>query len=369
MIFDIENVLRSDARFAERTVSVEDTLLSALKKMDSIDNKLLIVSEDDKIVGFLSAGDIQRALIDTIPLDSLIKTILRDDYRVATTDDSSEAIEKMMLNYKMEFCPVVDSNQKIIDIVYWEDVFGSMPIGPAQKFNLPIVIMAGGLGTRLKPFTNVLPKPLMPFHGKTIIENIFQRFGNHGSSKFIISLNYKAELIEFYIRDLNLPYTIECVVEDNPLGTAGSLSLIRDKISTTFFVSNCDILINEDYSEMLNYHTSSQNAITIIAAIKHVPVQYGVVETGKNGKLVEMVEKPELTFKVNSGLYILEPEILDLVKANEFQNMTDLIERANQKGVRVGVFPVPENAWQDIGTWREFLGGDVFPPVNSAIDN
>lgn len=338
-----------------RTISHNATLLEAFKKMDAIDKKLLIVLDDDKFFGLLSAGDIQRAIIQNKPLETQVADVLRENVRIAKPEDSFETIRQMMFDFRMELCPVVNDRQEIVDIYFWEDVFQEKEPQPKKQFNLPVVIMAGGFGTRLKPITNVLPKPLIPIGEKTILENIFDRFSTHGSSRFFISVNYKADLIKFYIDNLNLPFQIDYFIEDKPLGTAGSLSLLKEKIDETFFVSNCDILIEQDYSEILKYHRETKNELTVIAAIKNYSIPYGTIETGENGQLLNLKEKPDLTFKINSGMYILEPHLLSEIPDNEFFHITHLIEKIILRKGKVGVFPVSEGSWKDIGEWGEYL--------------
>ena len=231
-----------------------------------------------------------------------------------------------------------------------------------DKYMKKAVIMAGGFGTRLKPLTNVLPKPLIPIGEKTIIEDIFERFYNHGCSQFYISVNYKADLIEYYLKKQNLAaYQLNFFSEQNPMGTAGSLSLLKGKIDQTFFVSNCDIIIDQDYSEILDYHRSNNNEITIVAALKHFPIAYGTIETGDNGKLLNLLEKPELTYKINSGMYILEPHLIEQIPTDSFFHITQLIEIVQKRKGKVGVFPVSEKSWTDVGSWSEYLKLSVHP--------
>lgn len=339
----------------DRTIQASSTILEALKKMDVLDKKLFIVLESEKFEGLLSAGDIQRAIIQNKPLETIVKEILRKKIRVAHPQDSFESIKKMMLEFRMELCPVVNENNEIVNIYFWEDIFDDKKPQPLSQFNLPVVIMAGGVGSRLKPLTNVLPKPLIPIGEKTIIEDIFERFNNYGCSQFYISVNYKADLIEYYLRNQNLPYQLVFFKEEEPMGTAGSLSLLKGKINQTFFVSNCDIIIEQDYSEILDYHRFNKNEITIVAALKHYPIAYGTIKTGENGKLIKLVEKPELTFKINSGMYILEPHLIDEVPEKDFFHITHLIEKIKNRGGNVGVFPVSEKSWKDIGEWHEYL--------------
>jgi dTDP-glucose pyrophosphorylase len=342
-----------------RTIAHDATLLDALKKMDALDKKLLIVLNNGKFAGLLSAGDIQRSVIQNKPLETQVRNVLRSKIRIASPNDDFETIKQMMFDYRMELCPVVTANNDIEEVYFWEDVFRDKRPQPQKQFALPVVIMAGGFGKRLKPLTNVLPKPLIPMGEKTIIEEIFERFHCHGCSTFFLSLNYKAELIQYYIKNLNLPYQIDYFKEDKPMGTAGSLSLLAGRISETFFVSNCDIIIEQDYSEILDYHRDNRNEITIVAVLKHYPIPYGTIETAENGKLVSLSEKPELTFKINSGMYILEPHLLKEIPGNEFFHITQLIENIQKRCGNVGVFPVSSKSWKDIGEWAEYLKNNV----------
>jgi dTDP-glucose pyrophosphorylase/predicted transcriptional regulator len=340
--------------YRDRTISPKNTLIEALKKMDALDKKLLIVIENEKFLGLISAGDIQRAIIQNKSLETLAINVLRKDIRVAKPNDSFESIKQMMLEFRMELCPVIDEINEISEVYFWEDIFQGNKLQPAKQFDLPVIIMAGGIGQRLKPLTNVLPKALIPIGEKTMLEEIFERFGNHGCNEFYISLNYKAELIEFYIRNQNLRYQIEFFKENRPLGTGGSLSLLKGKINQTFFVSNCDILIDQDYSEILDYHRENKNEITIVAALKHYSIPYGTIETGNRGKLLELHEKPDITFKINSGMYILEPHLLDELPENTFFHVTYLIENIKNRKRKVGVYPVSEKSWKDVGEWTQY---------------
>jgi NDP-sugar pyrophosphorylase family protein len=215
--------------------------------------------------------------------------------------------------------------------------------------------MAGGKGSRLKPLTNIFPKPLLPINEKTIIENIMDRFVDIGCNNFFISVNYKSEIIKSYFKNLNNQnYIINYFEEDKPLGTAGSIFLIKNKINETCFVTNCDILIDQDLEEIYNYHIENKNLITIVSALKSYKIPYGTLQTKKDGILYKLDEKPEIIFQINTGMYILEPELLKLIPDNEFLHITDLISEIIKKNGRVGVFPISESAWQDIGNWKDY---------------
>lgn len=339
------------------TIKIESntSLLDALRQMDKSGRRLLLVFKEKSFLGLLSIGDIQRAIINGTSTDSMIVDILRKNPKVAYTDTSIEDIKDEMLKYRMEFMPIINKKGSISNILFWEDLFIKKEPPPKSDFNLPIVIMAGGLGTRLKPITNILPKPLMPLNEVTILEEIFRRFSNHGSKNFFLSVNYKADLIEYYIRNLQLPYKIQFLKEATPLGTAGSLLMLKGLVNETFFVSNCDIIVEQDYSEILDYHRENKNEITIVAALKNISIPYGIIKSGKNGKLNELVEKPDLTFKINSGMYILEPHVINEIPCNQTFHITQLIEKVHHRNGNIGVFPVSEKSWKDIGEWKEYL--------------
>lgn len=348
-------MMKLSAPIKEIIISPESTLLSALKRMDQIKKKLLLIFSDQKYISLLSIGDLQRAIINSINLNSPISEIIRNDYIIARPESTIHEVKKIMLAIRAEFMPVVSAEGDLVNIYFWEDLFGVEEAAPIKQFNLPVVIMAGGFGTRLKPLTNVLPKPLIPIGEKTMLEEIFDRFGKHGCNHFFISVNYKAELIEYYLTNQNLPYLLEFFKEDKPMGTAGSLNLLKGKINETLVVSNCDILIDQDYSEILEYHCQNKNEITIVAALKHYPIPYGIIETGNNGQLIDLKEKPELTFKINSGMYILEPHLLNEIPQDGIFHITQLIEKVKERNGSIGVFPVSEKSWKDVGLLSEYI--------------
>ena len=338
------------------TISLHSTILDALKKMDAVNHKLLILLDGEDFFSLLSIGDIQRAIIENIDLNMPISYIAESDKAVAKSGDSIVDIKQLMLKMRCEYMPIVNDCNKIESVVFWSELFEGKKGDSKLNLNMPVVIMAGGKGSRLKPITNVLPKPLIPIGDKTILEDIMDRFVDAGCSNFLISVNYKADMIKYYFSSIeNSPYTIDYFQEDKPLGTAGSMFLIKDKIKSTFFVSNCDIIIDQDLSEIYKYHKDNKNVITVVSVLNHYKIPYGTIETGENGMLKELKEKPELLFQINSGMYILEPELLKEIPENEIFHITELIEKVKNSGRSVGVFPVSEGSWKDIGEWNEYL--------------
>jgi len=342
-------------KITNRIINIDTSILHCLKKMDSEKVKLLFVFSDEQFIGIITIGDIQRAIIKNTNLNEKVSTMLDKNKIYASKDESLEAIKNKMFSLRAELMPIVDEQNNLVNVYFWEDLFGTRKKEPLFKFQLPVVIMAGGLGTRLKPLTNVLPKPLIPIGEITIIEEIFERFGRYGCNTFYLSVNYKAELIKYYLKNQHLPYKLHFFNEEKPMGTAGSLSLLKGHFNDTLFVSNCDILIDQDYSEIMSYHKENNNEITLVVALKHYPIPYGTVETGENGQLIELIEKPEITFKINSGMYILEPHVLEEIPENSFFHITQLIEKISKRKGKIGMFPVSEGSWIDIGEWDGYL--------------
>lgn len=343
-------------KIASISIESNTTVLSALKKMDETYKRLFIVFESGKFLGLLSIGDIQRAIIKGQALDTHVAAIMRQNIRVAKTSDNIESIKEQMLLFRAECMPVLDENMQLAEVYFWEDLFGEGTKRKEVNLNIPVVIMAGGQGSRLKPITNILPKPLIPLGEKTILEEIMNRFVDVGCHSFFLSVNYRAEMIKHYFETLANPdYKIEYFQEDKPLGTAGSMFLLKDAIKSPFFVSNCDIVIDQDLEEIYNFHKLNGNKITIVSALKHYRIPYGTLVTGENGSLTSFSEKPELTFQINTGMYLLEPEMLSLIPEDTFFHITELIEKVKGLNQSVGVFPVSEGAWKDIGEWDEYL--------------
>ncbi len=334
-------------------ISKNETILSVLKIMDNKDCKVLIIVDGIKFINIVSIGDVQRAIINKKPLDSSILDTLRSDITIANEGEDLSVIKNKMLEQRFELMPIINQNKELVNILYWKDLFEEKRGEIHEPLNIPVVIMAGGQGTRLKPLTNVIPKPLIPIGKKTIIETILDKFESIGCSDFHLSVNYKSEILEYYLNDFN--YNISYFKEDKPLGTIGSVSLLKNKIKSTFFVSNCDILVEQDYREVYKYHKTNNNEITIISALKNYKIPYGIVNTSNHGLLQNMEEKPEYIYQINTGIYILEPHLIDEIPINKMFHITHLIDKVMKRGGRVGVFPVAENSWTDIGEWNEYL--------------
>jgi dTDP-glucose pyrophosphorylase len=331
------------------------TLLDALKKMDTEHTKMLFVFDEGHFVSILTIGDIQRSIIKSVPLSDKIETIIEREKIYVHPDTSKDEVRKIMVRERCQYMPIVDETGEMIDVLLWDEMFHTPQEKEREQINLPVVIMAGGKGTRLKPLTNVLPKPLIPVGEKTILEVIMDQFEAIGCRKFYMSVNYKADMMEYYLSQLDHRYVVEFFMEDKPLGTIGSVSLLKGKIKTPFFVSNCDSINDQDYRDVYDYHVNNHNDMTIVTMVKSFKIPYGVIETGEDGLMIELKEKPEHTYMVNSGVYILNAELIDEIPEGEFFHITHLMEKVKARGGRVGCFPVSEESWHDMGEWPEYL--------------
>ncbi len=347
--------MTNDERIKKRSIQDSVSIIQALRVMDKEMVKLLFIFHDKQFVSILTIGDIQRSIINDINLDLPVSHIVSTDKIFVKASDDIAWVKQKMHSLRAECMPVVDERGDLENVYFWKDLFGCEQNVPKEQFNIPVVIMAGGKGTRLAPITNIYPKPLVPVGEKTIVETIMDKFVNYGCNEFLISVNYKADMIKNYFEFIqNDNYHISYFQEDRPLGTAGSLRLLKDKLNTTFFVSNCDTMIYEDFASILSYHRENRNELTVVAAMKTLSVPYGTIITGENGLLQSIEEKPSFSFKINVGLYILEPSVLNEIP-DDFFHITHLMTKLSEQGRRVGVYPISQNDWMDMGDWNEYL--------------
>lgn len=324
----------------------------ALKQMDEAAEKILFVADyNNQLLGTVTDGDFRRWILQGKRLNRNITNIMNTNPIILEEGYSIEEAKKLMLANEIECIPILDKRRSIVSALWWLDLFEEKS-KKHRKINVPVVIMAGGEGIRLSPFTKILPKPLMPVGDKPIIELIIDRFTEYGCKKFYLSVNYKSNLIKAYFSDLEHSYCIKYIKEKKPLGTAGSLYLLKKRIENTFFVINCDILIEADYADILDFHKNNSNKITLISSMRHCTIPYGVCEIKNGGNLKKIKEKPEYDFIVNSGMYVLEPEVIMDIPRNKIYNIPELINDYLRNKEKVGVYPISERSWLDIGEWE-----------------
>ncbi len=334
------------------TVRIDVTLVEAMKKIDkNVHGLVFVVDFDDKLVGCVSDGDIRRWLIRTGDLTAKIENIMNRSFKYVFLNDNENA-EYIMKREGIHVLPVLNRDNKIVDVVI-DDYKNKYKVDTDDLQDVPLVIMAGGKGTRLYPYTQILPKPLIPIGEKTITELIVDRFKKYGCNRVDMIVNYKKHFIEAYFQDADVPYEIGFVEEKEFCGTGGGLKLLEGRYDSTFILSNCDILIDADYSEILKYHHDNNNLATMVCAVKNVQIPYGTIEMSDDGKPFALIEKPEVSFMTNTGLYILEPEFLNRIPKDTFIHITDVIQKCMDDGENIGVYPISEESWMDMGQLEE----------------
>lgn len=327
----------------------ELTVSEAMQKINANANGILFINDQDGcLIGCITDGDIRRYLLAGGKMTSSVKEALNRSPRVAKSID-----EARNLYHKRSYVviPLTDGKNKIVDLYCGEDGIDYQK--PHKSLSIPVVINAGGKGTRLDPFTRVLPKPLIPVGELPIIELIMKEYQSYSCNDFHIIVNYKRDLMKAYFSDNERHYKITWYDEEKPLGTGGGLSLLRGKFDSTFFFANCDALLTANYESMLKFHKENGNFITMICAYKNMNIPYGVVEMGINGAIEDIKEKPLMSFLTNTGIYIVEPGVIDFIEDDEAIGFPDIVTRVKESGKKVAVFPVSENDWMDMGQLSE----------------
>ena len=383
-------------------------LRDALRQLERSDLKLLLVMDDARLYGTLTDGDIRRYLFRGGKIEDEVGFAANTAPKVARSEREAE---ELYSRYSFRAIPVVSHSMELLDVYVGDDEendfreedtglcdsdavqspFVGIPASSSApdtsvrrrrrrkiypQLNIPVVINAGGRGTRLDPFTRVLPKPLIPVGDLPIIEHIMQRFEKYGCTEFYVIVNYKKELIKTYFKEAENRYNVTFIDEDKPLGTGGGLSLLKSTLSvacsasdsvtpdapdasasrlinSTFFFINCDTILLSDLDSILRFHRENGNTATMICAWKNLQIPYGVVDIGLNGTIEKLREKPELSFLTNTGLYILEPSVIEAVPSGIPVTLPEILQERMDAGERVAAFPVAESDWLDMGQISE----------------
>ncbi len=325
----------------------------ALKIIDGTScGVMYVVDSDRKLLGCVTDGDVRRALIKGMNLSDNIKSIMNSAPKYIFKEETSSA-EAIMEQYNITSLPVLSRDFEVIEVFARGKVMEKRDAIATSLIDYPAVIMAGGEGKRLLPYTKILPKPLIPIGDVPIVERIIAQFFSYGVRDYFITVNYKKRMIESYFSDVAMNYDIRYVEEDKPLGTAGSLKLLDGCFNKPFFVTNCDILIHAEYDKIMQSHIRNENAITIVTAMKNLVIPYGVVKMSDEGTVKNIQEKPNFSHLINTGMYVLNPEVISIIPDDSFYHMTDLIGETISKGLKVGIYPIGEDAFFDMGEFEE----------------
>ena len=322
------------------------TIVESMRIINENGKGIMFLVDDSTIIGCITDGDIRRFILAGGGLDDYALNASNIHPVIAHSIDEAK---KLYHERNFVVIPVVDEHNKLIVLYDGDGHINKI----RNALNIPVVINAGGKGTRLDPYTRVLPKPLIPIGDIPIIELIMKEYESYCCNDFHIIVNYKKSLLKAYFADNGNDYNITWYDESKPLGTGGGLTLLRGKMDSTFFFANCDALLTANYESMLKFHKDNNNDITMICAYKNISIPYGVIEMGVNGSINKMKEKPQLTFLTNAGVYIVEPDVIDDLEDNVPIGFPEVVEMQRKRGHKVAVFPVGENEWMDMGQLPE----------------
>jgi dTDP-glucose pyrophosphorylase len=338
IMFDIKNI----------TITPNVTIKQVLAVIDNGSKQIALVVDDyGQLIGTVSDGDIRRALLKGISLDATIENVYYKHPTVARITDSRETIIKIAAEKKIHQIPIIDENHKLVGLSVLDELIES------KKKPNKVILMAGGLGTRLRPLTENTPKPMLHVGNQPILQTIVEQFAEYGYTDITMCVNYKSHIIKDYFKDghkfnVNITY----ILEEKRMGTAGALSLLPQKPTEPFFVMNGDLLTNVNFEHLHTYHTLNDAAGTMCVREYDIQVPYGVVKI-ENSKILTIEEKPIHKFFVNAGIYMLSPECIEAIPQNTFFDMPTLFEAVIQNGKTVLSFPLREY-WLDIGRMEEY---------------
>jgi dTDP-glucose pyrophosphorylase len=341
-----------DSYLIKQGITVKD----AMRQLDASHRKVLFLVDDQNILlGSLTDGDVRRWILSEGGLnEDVIRICNKKTFSVEEGFDF-DIVKTQILKEKFSAVPVVNHYGKISNILFWDEIFDeSEPRREFKHIDVEVIIMAGGQGTRLEPFTKVLPKSLIPIGDKTIIELIIEKFLAFKVDHFYISVNHKAKIIKSYFEELAPEYSVEYIEESKPLGTIGALSVLKGRFKKPVLITNCDIIIDVNYSDFLEFHVKNKYEISLVASVMHHKIPYGICEIESGGTMTDFKEKPEFSFLASTGMYLINPELIQLIPDNTFYHVTHLMQKVRDNGGKVGVFPISEKSWLDTGEWHEY---------------
>lgn len=323
------------------------TVKEAIETIDKGVMQIALVVENDRLLGTITDGDIRRGFLRGLTLNDTIESLYNPNPLTGTPDQTREDLVQLALTHAVKQIPILENDGRLLGIEYIDDYLR----GP-EKPNA-VVLMAGGLGTRLRPLTTDRPKPMLTVGSKPILETILESFAQYGFHNFYLSVNYKAEKIHEYFKDGSRHgVRIDYLKETTRLGTAGPLSLLPDGIKEPFIVMNGDLLTNVNFERLLNYHLLAKATGTMCVRQYKLQIPYGVVDT-EGATIRGITEKPTRNFFVNAGIYVLNPETLPLVPKNSFYDMPQLFQDLIDNNQKICSFPITDY-WMDIGQPNDF---------------
>ena len=329
-------------------VEESTSIIEVLKIIDKSAKQIaIVVDSNNKLLGTINDGDIRRAILKNISLNESIKDIYFKNPTVASINNSKEEILSICREKKIHQIPIIDDEGNLIGLEILDQLISK------EKKGNKVVLMVGGLGTRLRPLTKDTPKPMLKVGNKPILQTIVEKFRDYGYTNIVMCVNFKLNIIQEYFGDGGeFGVNIEYILEDNRMGTAGGLSLLKENPTEPFFVMNADLLTNVNFEHLHDFHVSNDSMGTMCVQYYDFKVPYGVVNI-ENTKILSVKEKPTQKFFVNAGIYMLSPESLKYIPKKQFYDMPTLFEKLINENQNIISFPLREY-WLDIGRVEEY---------------
>ena len=331
------------------TLDYGASVLDCLKKLENIESKTVFLTSNNKLVGSITDGDIRRWIVSGGSLDSSLNLICNLNPITLKSNEKPRALA-LMSKHNINSIPIIDDFGQILEVIINNERNKTYKTTKAHKF--PVIIQAGGLGTRLKPMTNVIPKALFPVNGIPITETIIDLFESFGVSDFTLITNYKKNIIKAYFEETKYHDVINYLEEETPLGTIGGLSLLGNAVNTDFVLTYCDTIIDLDYNSLMEFHKKNQNDLTIVSIVREEKNEYGIIKTDDQGRFLLIAEKPIDSHMINSGLFVFSPNVFKLLDSNIKMDSLKLIQLMQEASMTIGYFPVSESSWYDFGNLK-----------------
>ncbi len=331
----------------EISIGPNTKISEVLKTINANEIKfVMVINKQKKLLGTVTDGDIRRTVLKQIDLNSPVSQIMNKNAITAPMNLSKENLIKLMKIKSIQQLPILDEKKCVVDLVIFEDL-----ISPVFKDN-PVIIMAGGLGKRLRPLTKNIPKPMLLIGNKPILQRIFELLIDQGFQNFYFSVNFKGDLIEdFFGNGSKWGVKINYITEDNKMGTAGSLSLIKEKFTSDILVMNADLFTDINFIKLLEFHKNKNSDATMVVNEKEFEIPYGVIKLKKH-KILSISEKPKTKFYINSGIYVISPNMLKKIP-KKFIDMTSFFDKMILNKLNVNAY-VSDELWVDIGSIKDF---------------
>ena len=316
---------------------------------------LFVINKKKELIGVITDGDIRRAIVKNENLKINLKKILNRRPIFVFDDFTLEKLNFLFKNYSLKAIPLLNKNNTIKKIIHQSSLSRIKPSKISKKLiNFSAVIMAGGRGLRMKPFTEILPKPLIPLNGKPVLSKIIDNFLALKVSNIFISINSESDILKAFYSNLK-EKKVKFIEEKKPLGTVGAIRLMKNIISDNFFITNCDTLLRCDYFDIIDSHLKKKSSLTIVGCEINETRPYGICKiNNKNQELLEIIEKPKNSFIVNTGFYVANKNIIDFIPKNSKLNMDKFIKKLIEKKISINIYKVSEHQWLDVGNWKEY---------------